>query len=84
MRALLRANIEFSSRSVKTFCLRCRERFIVEMQGVIRTLTHGLTMGDAQERRDELRNLIEYPGTLRKEIASALERAGIKGAMKHG
>ena len=54
------------------------------MQGVIRTLTHGLTMGDAQERRDELRNLIEYPGTLRKEIASALERAGIKGAMKHG
>jgi hypothetical protein len=52
-----------------------REQFIVEIQMAIRTLSHGLTMGNTEMRHNEQKSIIEHPGKLREEIASAVKRA---------
>lgn len=56
-----------------------QEKFIIEVQGAIRTLTHGLLMGDMEQRCDEQKYLIDHPGKLGAEITIALRKANGHG-----
>ena len=60
-----------------------QEKYILEIQKAIRTLSHGLTMGHSQERQTDQMNIANGKGKLQKEISDALLRAtgtGKRGA----
>ncbi len=70
---------EVVSNSLNSAASTERGKFIMEFQAAIRTLAHGLLMGDAGERLDEQRNIALNPGRLRKEVSDALRRANGTG-----
>jgi len=59
-----------------------RENFIIELQAAIRTLAHGLSMGDASQRQKDHESIASHHHKLRDEIDKALRRAngtGVRG-----
>src|SRR3989338_1765167 len=56
-----------------------KEKLILEFQDEIRTLVHGLTMGDQAQRRKEQLNIANGEGELRKQVEKALRQANKTG-----
>ena len=56
-----------------------KDKLIQEVQAAIRTLVHGMIMGDGAQRHEEQLNIANGRGELSRQISEALKKANKTG-----